>query len=373
MACCARMRRSAEPWNNLFAPTEGDRDIVCRDLRVLYKGGQPLLALPRAAHAAGICLSLYPAQTWRARVARSAAKVFIHTGLRMGVQNTRLQFSRHDPFIAFLSEVAGGKAEEPPEFGIFAGNPRSPGQRFMILVFGTDGTPRGVVKAGVSPEARGLVNCEAGFLHEAGGRFPGVPVLRDRLTGHSMEALALDYYPGESPKTAEESELPKLLGSWVDINHTISVEQTASWKRLERCASCSSVLAALAPALQGRKICPVLHHGDFAPWNIRVSPEGSWTVLDWERGELEGLPGWDWFHFVIQRAVLVQKAGVEELSHVMQDLLENEAFRKYARLARIEGIEHALLRAYLAHLTEVIRPSEGLELNRALLQRLSHG
>ena len=40
---------------------------------------------------------------------------------------------------------------------------------------------------------------------------------------------------------------------------------------------------------------------------ITVRPQdGSWVVLDWERGEPEGLPGWDWFHYVVQTGVLVE-------------------------------------------------------------------
>jgi hypothetical protein len=373
VACCATMLHASEPWNNLFTRTEGDRGLVHRDLKVLYKGGQPLLALPGSTRPAAICLGLYPAQTWRARLARCVARVMVQTGWRIGMQATRFQFSRHDPFILFLSEVADESETRLPEFGIFAGNPRSPGQRFMILVFAPDGTPKGVVKAGVSQQARRLVGYEAEFLRKAGGRFRGVPALRKRFTGQNVEALVLDFFPGESPRTAEGKEMANLLISWVDTRQTTSIEETATWNQLKQCASCRPLLAALPPALGGKQVCPVLHHGDFTPWNVRVSPEGNWTVLDWERGELQGLPAWDWFHFVIQRAVLVQKAGVEELLKTVRNLLANSSFRDYARLARIEGIEPALLQAYLIHLTEVIRPSEGLEQNRALLSRLQRG
>jgi len=60
------------------------------------------------------------------------------------------------------------------------------------------------------------------------------------------------------------------------------------------------VTAARAPARRCRsRVYPALTHGDFAPWNVKVSRR-QWTVLDWERGELAGRAGWDWFHFVMQ-------------------------------------------------------------------------
>jgi hypothetical protein len=116
---------------------------------------------------------------------------------------------------------------------------------------------------------------------------------------------------------------------------------------------------------------PAIFHGDFAPWNIRALPSGDWMVLDWERGDPRGLPGWDWFHFVIQPAILVRKAGIEELIRLVETLLANDAFRAYVQKALIQGFERELLLAYLLHVVEVIRPSEGLEQNRELLNRLN--
>ena len=94
-------------------------------------------------------------------------------------------------------------------------------------------------------------------------------------------------------------------------------------------------------------------------------------VLDWERGDPRGLPGWDWFHFVIQPAILVRKVGIEELILLVETLLSSDAFRAYAQKALIQGFERELLLAYLLHLVEVIRPSEGLKQTCELFNRLN--
>ena len=367
------MLRASEPWNSLFAPTEAEGEMASRELRVIYKSGDALLALPGSTRAALACLSLYPAQTARARLARGLLSFLIRFRVRTGMRPTRLELARRAPFTRFLSEVAGETGEQLPEFGILAGNPRSPGQRFMILVCAGSGQPSAVIKAGMSKEARSLILKESTFLKEAGGRAPGIPVLRKQFEDSRIGALALDYYPGESPRETCAVEMTRLLSQWVDTTSTIQIEESGMWRQLKTCPSAKGELTGIESKLAGKRVHPVIFHGDFAPWNIRVQPSREWMVLDWERGERVGLPGWDWFHFVIQSAILVKKAGIEELIRLVEALLASDAFKAYAQKALIQGSERELLIAYLLHIADVIQPSEGLEQTRALLNRLKAG
>jgi hypothetical protein len=364
------MLRSAESWNALFAHTEAEGEKTVRELRVVSKSGQPLLVLPGSTRAALACLSLYPAQTARARLARGLLGFLIQFRIRAGMRRTCLELSRRAAFTKFLSEVAGETGESLPEFGILAGNPRSPGQRFMILICAANGQPAAVVKAGMSKEARALIARETAFLKELGGRLPGIPALRRQFEDSRIMALALDFFPGESPRETSPAKMSQLLGLWIIATSTISVEETVMWQQLKSCPTAKPILTALEPKLEGKRVHPVIFHGDFAPWNVRTLPSEEWMVLDWERGGPRGLPGWDWFHFVIQPAILVRKAGTDELIRLVETLLANEAFRSYAQKSLIEGFERELLLAYLLHMVEVIRPSEGLEQNRTLLKGL---
>jgi Ser/Thr protein kinase RdoA (MazF antagonist) len=45
-------------------------------------------------------------------------------------------------------------------------------------------------------------------------------------------------------------------------------------------------------------------HGDFAPWNIKKINNGSLMALDWEMGDPNGLPFYDFFYFFIIQAYL---------------------------------------------------------------------
>jgi len=116
---------------------------------------------------------------------------------------------------------------------------------------------------------------------------------------------------------------------------------------------------------------PCVQHGDFVPWNIKVSSEGGWTVLDWERGELTGIPGWDWFHYVLQTGLLVKRMTTQTLVERAEALLASDNFRGYASRAGISGVERELLLSYLFHLVEVIQPSEGRVQSRNLLTALA--
>ena len=115
---------------------------------------------------------------------------------------------------------------------------------------------------------------------------------------------------------------------------------------------------------------PVIYHGDFAPWNIKVS-HGSWHALDWERGELSGIPGWDWFHYVIQSAVLIKREPVDQLVARVERMLASQNFMRYADRAKITGTERMLLLAYLNYSVQILKQTEELPRVQSLLSSLS--
>jgi len=49
---------------------------------------------------------------------------------------------------------------------------------------------------------------------------------------------------------------------------------------------------------------PVYVHGDFTPWNIKKIEDGSLMALDWEMGDPNGLPVYDFFYFFLIQSYL---------------------------------------------------------------------
>ena len=358
-------------WEDLFAPPEAQGQGTRVEMRLLKKGGRPFLLLPVQPRPAAATMDLYPAQTGRARAARTVLRCLLRASLPVGTERVSCAISPADPFVRFLSSLAGAPVPALPALGILAGNPASDGQRFLLLIFDASQRPVAVVKAGLSQRARALVEQEEHFLAAVPEKTTAVPRLRAKFESPRLRALALDFFPGESPRPRHETALPALLASWVDPDRTFVLSDAPDWKRLEHAASASAQFSAVASQLRGRTVHPAIHHGDFAPWNIKVSPAGAWTVLDWERGELAGIPGWDWFHYVIQTGILVGCLPAPVLVQRVESLLCSEALQRYAERAGILGCERELVLAYLLHVVEVIKPSEGLAPTRELLNALS--
>ncbi len=358
-------------WEDLFAAPEGQGQSVRSKMRLVKKAGRPFLLLPARPRAAAATMDLYPAQSGRARLARTLLRGLLRASLPLGTETVSMAIAPGDAFVKFLSSLTGEREQGAPLLGILAGNPASDGQRFLLLVFDARQRPVAVVKAGLSPRAKALVEQEERFLAAVPEQTVAVPRLRARFESPRLRALALDFVPGDSPRPRDEAALPPLLTAWVEASRTIVVSDAPDWLRLQAAAPASGLFSAIAGQLRGRKVHPALQQGDFAPWNIKVSPAGAWTVLDWERGEVTGIPGWDWFHYVIQSSILVGHLPAAALVERVEGLLGSNAFRQYATRAAIVGCERELVLAYLLHAVAVIKPSEGLVPTRELLEGLA--
>jgi hypothetical protein len=157
----------------------------------------------------------------------------------------------------------------------------------------------------------------------------------------------------------------------VDAKRTVAIAGLPDWRRLERAASANALWPALAPTLRARTVHPVIAHGDLAPWNVRISPQGNWMALDWKHGERDGIPGWDWFHYAVQTAILIERQTTSDLALRIEGLLGSKAFQQYAAHTGLHGAERGLALAYLLHQAEVAQPAEGREPTRELLAALA--
>jgi hypothetical protein len=340
-------------------------------MRLVLKRGRPFLLLPEQKSAAVDALNLYPAQSRKAQAAQTLLRWLLKSSLPYSGERLSLAISPDDPFAEFLVSMAGLEKGGVPVFAILAGNPASEGQRFLALVFDEGQRPVAVVKVGLSEAAQELIAREASFLSAVSGKANGLPKLRGRCDTPQWRALALDFYEGKPPPMRLDRAGVALLTSWADTREKLPLSQTATWGRIQSAVGRKGAWERVSASLHERVVPKTLQHGDFAPWNIKVSPAGTWTVLDWERGEEAGMPGWDWFHYVIQPAILVGRLATADLVRLVDGLLQSEAFKSYAALTGIAGCEPELVIAYLWYVTEVIKPSEGLGEARELLRTLT--
>jgi len=355
------------PWQPLFASgyTSGGETVTVR-FRVLHRNGKPFLFLPDSKTTATRALDLYPAQSTKARIARRLLKSALRAGFAPGAKRLVTQIPKTGKFALFLSKAAGLTENNLPKFAVLAGNPKAPGRRFVFLLFDDAGNPVAVVKAGHEPDARLLIVHETAVLSTSLADAKGIPQVRHTFSSSQVEAFATDFISGQSPVGDVTSVLGKLFSSWLNPSEKIQLGELDAWITLGSSGSHDPLPPAVV-ALGKIEVTPTLMHGDFAPWNVKV--EGArWTVLDWERGEISGVPGWDWMNFVIQPAIRVSREEAGATLARLETLFASPEFSSYAQRSSIAGHAHALTLAYLLYCIRVTRQTEGLQQISALLK-----
>lgn len=352
---------------DLFSEAVSDTACGRQDFTVVRRRGHPFLYLPANRQAATRSLELYPAQSFKARLAKRLFAFALRLGRPdlLGTEKYSQTFSPRDSFATYLAQTAGLPSGQLPQFAVLAGNPHAPGRRFVFLLFDAANHPVAVVKAGHQPAARALITHEVNLLKSLPGRAAAVPRLRGGgFSSGSGEAFAMDFIAGQSPQGDAPGTLEKLFTSWLAPSSKAAISELPAWQRLRDAPDAPPLPEPLA-TLGELRACPTLMHGDFAPWNIKVAA-GHWTVLDWERGEAAGIPAWDWFHFVVQPAVLVQHAATGTIITRLEELFAATEFRRYAEAAGIAGSERGLALAYVCYCRYVTRQTEGLDRLAAL-------
>lgn len=326
--------------------------------QLLERHGTPLLYLPLDPLAAERGLELYPAQSRKARLLKAGVRFMFKVRLRMGYMTAQSPIPHCEALNQLFCELSG--CAHPP-VAILAGNPKSQGRRFICLIMDGQAEPKAVVKVGVNPSSRNLIRREYGILSSIPGSVPGVARVRRLLETDQLSALVLDYASGIAPRSVAPERLFGFLRGWICNESPQPLFDFPQMRELrERFGD--PLLERLQEPLRDCLATPVISNGDFAPWNIREDSFGQWTVLDWERGELRAIPGWNWFHFSLQQQVLVRKADPAQLVAAVEAFLNEPHFRSYCALCGIAGLERELLLLYLLYVMKVFKPAEGLDI-----------
>ena len=354
------MPSDSEAWSQLLGGGAGEPGPRPLRMRLLRKGGRPFLIFPSHGHAASAGLELYPAQRIVARLVRACLRGVFRAGIFPGTTATTVSFSARSPLGGFLLKTSGLPEAPAPLFCSLAGNPNAAGQRFIFLLLDDSGAPRKVIKAGMGEKALKLLEQEAAFLEQWGGKQAAIPQLLGKLNDRRVGAFALPYFSPLAGRTLTDSQIGTLLTAWLRPEPSVRLVELPQWRRLEDSSGSHPSLATLRKRWNDRLVRPALYHGDFATWNVRTGPDGL-VVLDWERGEPVGPPAWDWFHYWVQHGLLVRRAPAFQLFQTLCASWAGPAFSAYAQESGIAGLERELLLAYLLYIQRIIAPTEGKE------------
>ena len=360
----------ASAWDLLFPPPKNSANVATLKLRLMCKHGEPLLLLPSQSPAADIALSLYHAQSWKARIARTGLALMQKLGAMPGTSPVEIRIALDSPFAKFL--CPSGTSVADFTFAMLLGNPRTAGRRFLMLMFDRTGKPMRVIKAGVgSGRAIELIQSEAAFLEQVPASTLHAAPVQGRFSDGGIEALALDYIHGSTPALNDFSSVPALLESWLNLQDTVRFADLPAAHRLAAGARKDAATQRALEKINQLSFNAAIHHGDFAPWNIRIHRvTRQWFVLDWERGETAGPPAWDWFHFVLQPEVLVRRASAQTVLDRFEKFRRTPEFLRYVAKARIESSVDLLLLGYAIHCRDITRQTEGMTTIKSLVELL---
>jgi len=218
-----------------------------------------------------------------------------------------------------LQLLDGALAHPPEQLSLLlaTGGPRSV-SKVVLLAFAEPGSlPLAAIKAPRVAEAVDGVRREADVLERIGSRgLAGVP------------RLLLRYERDGTPMIIETALAGRPLEGLIDGgNFALWSERAADWlaglaaggqvraKARWREAIVEPTLARFEQAFGEvvdrellREGAAIVHRigdlpsvpeqRDFGPWNVMVGPDGTLAVLDWESGEVEGLPALDLLYFL---------------------------------------------------------------------------
>jgi hypothetical protein len=351
------MSNSVRPIIETLFTSNGRYQPVDFDWRLITRHGRPFLLLPPGRTAARTGLNIYSAQRKRAKLWRQLLPMLFQTPLAGVFERVHVQADAASAFMQFLAQQSGVPAERifPSAIKLSEVGSRS---RLVLLLCDEGGRPTRVVKVGLNAAGREATDREADFLTQLPAEKIGGIRLTGRLATPELSAFATDYFPGTSPQ--DDAGLEHLFHDWLNPAETSALESLAVWDELASGAEKNlEVWQHLQSALAGKTVRATLYHGDFAPWNIRVVNSRNLQAFDWERGSRHGVPGWDWFHFTIQTAILAKRYSAERAAAEVEQLIHSARFKKYAAAAGISDIVQPLLLAYLLHQHWVIKPLEG--------------
>ena len=354
----------------LFASDGRPRQPLQLDWRLIRRKGQPFLLLPTTMKNVRVGLELYAAQRRRAKIWRALLPLLFKTPAASLFERVYFEADAGSEIMQFLARQSGMPANRMQASAIKFGGAAQRSRLALLLCDDTQ-RPVSVVKVGLNPAGREAIDREADLLEQLPPGTLGCIRTIGRLNTPALSAFATAYFPGDSPY--DDAGMEHLFHAWLNPGPFMPITSLQTWRELaaELAAVNPGAWQVISLALAEKTVRTTLQHGDFAPWNIRAINAQNLQVYDWERGQLQGIPGWDWFHFVVQTAILARRHSVQRVAAEAEQLLQSDRFKKYAVEAGISDFVQPLLLAYLLHQKWVIKPLEGRERTSELFELLS--
>lgn len=321
---------------------EGEGSVIATfTIYGVKKKGHVLLGLPADREAAMITLGLYQPQSLIAKVFARGLFLLIFVRLHRLLPRLDLELRGGGPLAVLASSQE--------RMGFLLGNPGAKARRAMVVYHNESGY--GVDKIGLDEVSRASVTAETAVIQSLPKKVVGLPILAGINESDDWASYSTKYIRGTSPRKKDDSLVVALLSEWMKGNKGQALKNTRQWSCMAEYAIEHKDLdiwgelcdASLLQVKMG------IFHGDFAPWNLKKSDEGEISVLDWENGCNCGPAGWDWLHYLIQRATLVDGLDSTKTLNTCRSWAETDRGEKFLSEAGWGGRVDLWIGTYLVY------------------------
>lgn len=308
----------SETDKSLIKQLESTGDLYCTvRFYCVFRKGSLLLALPGNQDMALATLSLYQPQSWRARCLAAVIKLFIKCKLHMFFLPARTLRFCSAGLVAKLRANNTG-------FGFLLGNPESDSRRIIIARKVDDEVV--IDKVGLSLSARTSVSAEIAIMRAMPDELSGLLKIREYDESDHWCFYSCQNIDGVSPQKSDDDLVIGVLESWLDSAHKGVLQSTDQWAIISHYIKGHDITEGHHLLDQGKdlEVLMGISHGDFAPWNLKKTAQDTVAVIDWEHGSTSGPAAWDWIHYLLQRAVLVDRMSNREAIQVCIDWADTD-------------------------------------------------
>lgn len=308
--------------DELCTALEGTGEVLCTfSVFCITRDGFLLLALAADKKAARMTLALYHPQSLKARVLVVGVSCLIAVGLHRFLPQRIITIRETSPL--------SGLRNLSDQIGFLLGNVKGYARRAIVVHRANEKDLCYVVdKIGFGEAAKKSVVDERLVIEVLPRENTGVPQIWNQGEADGWAFYTTPYLDGRSPRASDQEDVLRVLKNWSENGVSMPLGSTPQWVMIKEAVVAQQGSMSMFEQLgnAGDVMIKVgLFHGDFAPWNIKVSPEGDIHVMDWEDGCNAGPAGWDWLHYMIQRASLVDHLPAPEILKVCRRWAKSEA------------------------------------------------
>ena len=322
---------------------EGDGALYCTiRFHCIFRKGILLLALPKERHLALATLSLYQPQARKARCLVACVRLLIRYSLHTLFLPSRcFSFGGNGPIAELRANDAG--------FGFLLGNPASKVRR--VILARKTGSEIVIDKIGLSLSARKSVSSEVEIMRSLPDELPGLLKIRQSGANDHWSFYACPLVDGKSPEKRHDDLVVSIIRRWFDFAQKKALIDTEQWSAI--CEFMEGIELEKGNRLLGEgkdvEVMMGIHHGDFTPWNVKITSERKIVVIDWEYGSCSAPAAWDWIHYLLQRASLVDQLSAADTLEVCRDWANTAQGKDFMAQAGWGGNVELCIGSYLVY------------------------